>query len=75
MKLLKSIKFQTLWIKKFGRNKKCLDNSEKINKEFSIKNTNRAVGTRLSHQHTKYGYERLNKIFNFEFQGISRSIL
>ena len=28
---------------------KSLDNSEKIEKEFFIKNTNRAVGTRISH--------------------------
>ncbi len=40
----------------------CLDNSEKIQKEFIIKNTNRAVGTRISHNlYKKYGYEKLDE--------------
>ena len=43
---------------------KCLDNSEKLEKEFIIKNTNRAVGTRISHHlYKKYGYEKLNDNF------------
>ena len=43
---------------------KCLDNSQKLEKEFIIKNTNRAVGTRISHHlYKKYGYEKLNDNF------------
>ncbi len=43
---------------------KNLDNSEKIEKEFIIKNTNRAVGTRISHHlYKKYGYDKLNHNF------------
>ena len=39
-----------------------LDNSENIEKEFFIKNTNRAVGTRISHHlYKKFGYEKLNR--------------
>ena len=50
---------------------KSLDNSEKIEKEFLIKNTNRAVGTRISHYlYKKYGYEKLNDNFlNLNFKG------
>ena len=50
---------------------KSLDNSEKINKEFIIKNTNRAVGTRISHYlYKKYGYEKLNENFlTLNFKG------
>ena len=41
---------------------KSLDNSKKIEKEYVIKNTNRAVGTRISHHlYKKYGYEKLNE--------------
>ena len=48
-----------------------LNNSEKINKEFIIKNTNRAVGTRISHQLFKrYGYENLEENFlTLNFKG------
>ena len=43
---------------------KSLDNSEKIDKEFLIKNTNRAVGTRISHHlYKKYGYDKLEENF------------
>jgi glutamate synthase (NADPH/NADH) large chain len=43
---------------------KSLDSSEKIEKEYIIKNTNRAVGTRISHHlYKKYGYEKLNENF------------
>jgi glutamate synthase (NADPH/NADH) large chain len=50
---------------------KSLDNSEKINKEFVIKNTNRAVGTRISHHlYNKYGYEKLDENFlTLNFKG------
>ena len=50
---------------------KSLDNSEKIEKEFIIKNTNRAVGTRISHYlYKKYGYEKLNDNFlTLNFKG------
>ena len=50
---------------------KILDNSEKIKKEFVIKNTNRAVGTRISHQlFKKYGYEKLDEDFlTLNFKG------
>ncbi len=50
---------------------KSLDNSEKIEKEFVIKNTNRAVGTRISHYlFKKYGYEKLEDNFlNLNFKG------
>ena len=41
-----------------------LNKSEKIDKEYLIKNTNRAVGTRISHHlFLKYGYEKLNENF------------
>jgi glutamate synthase (NADPH/NADH) large chain len=41
-----------------------LDNSLKVEKEFNIKNTNRAVGTRISHHlYKKYGYEKLDDNF------------
>ena len=41
-----------------------LDKSEKIDKEYPIKNTNRAVGTRISHHlFMKYGYEKINENF------------
>ena len=47
-----------------------LNNLKKIEKEFFIKNTNRAVGTRISHHlYKKYGYEKLNEnylILNFK---------
>jgi glutamate synthase (NADPH/NADH) large chain len=48
-----------------------LDNSEKIEKEFLIKNTNRAVGTRISHHlYVKYGYEKLEENFlELKFKG------
>jgi len=50
---------------------KSLDNSEKIEKEFFIKNTNRAVGTRISHHlYKKYGYEKLEENFlTLNFKG------
>ncbi len=50
---------------------KSLDNSEKIEKEFLIKNTNRAVGTRISHYlYKKYGYEKLDINFlTLNFKG------
>ena len=50
---------------------KSLDNSEKIDKEFIIKNTNRAVGTRISHHlYKKYGYEKLEDNFlTLNFKG------
>ena len=50
---------------------KSLDNSEKIEKEYIIKNTNRAVGTRISHYlYKKYGYEKLNDNFlTLNFKG------
>ena len=50
---------------------KCLDNSEIIDKEFLIKNTNRAVGTRISyHLYKKYGYEKLDENFlTLNFKG------
>ena len=41
-----------------------LNNSEKFEKEIVIKNTNRAVGTRISHHlYKKYGYEKLDENF------------
>ena len=47
-----------------------LDNSQKIEKEFLIKNTNRAVGTRISHHlYKKYGHNKLKEnslILNFK---------
>jgi glutamate synthase (NADPH/NADH) large chain len=48
-----------------------LDKSKKINKEYLIKNTNRAVGTRISHHlFMKYGYEKLNENFlELNFKG------
>merc|ERR1711991_857479 len=50
---------------------KSLDKSEKIEKEFIIKNTNRAVGTRISHYlYKKYGYEKLDENFlTLNFKG------
>ncbi len=50
---------------------KALDKSEKIKKEFFIKNTNRAVGTRISHHlYKKYGYEKLKDSFlTLKFKG------
>ena len=50
---------------------KSLDKSKKIEKEFLIKNTNRAVGTRISHHlYMKYGYEKLNENFlELNFKG------
>ena len=50
---------------------KSLNNSEKIEKEFIIQNTNRAVGTRISHLlYKKYGYEKLNENFlTLNFKG------
>jgi glutamate synthase (NADPH/NADH) large chain len=50
---------------------KSLSNSEKMEKEFIIKNTNRAVGTRISHHlYKKYGYERLEENFlTLNFKG------
>ena len=50
---------------------KSLDNSEKIEKEFTIQNTNRAVGTRISHNlYKKYGYEKLEENFlTLNFKG------
>ena len=48
-----------------------LDNSGKIDNEFLIKNTNRAVGTRISHHlYKKYGYEKLEENFlTLNFKG------
>jgi len=48
-----------------------LDNSQKVEKEFIIKNTNRAVGTRISHNlYSKYGYEKLeNNFLTLNFKG------
>jgi len=48
-----------------------LDKSEEIEKEFLIKNTNRAVGTRISHHlYKKYGYEKLDDNFlTLNFKG------
>ena len=48
-----------------------LDNSERVEKEFIIKNTNRAVGTRISHHiYKKFGYEKLNDDFlTLNFKG------
>ncbi len=48
-----------------------LDNSQKVEKEFIIKNTNRAVGTRISHNlYNKYGYEKLeNNFLTLNFKG------
>ena len=50
---------------------KSLDNSEKMQKEFIIKNTNRAVGTRISHHlYKKFGYEKLaDNFLNLNFRG------
>jgi len=42
----------------------CLNNSENFEKEITIKNTNRAVGTRISHHlYKKFGYEKLDENF------------
>ena len=50
---------------------KAIDNLEKIEKEFLIKNTDRAVGTRISHYlYKKYGYEKLEENFlSLNFKG------
>ena len=50
---------------------KSLDNSKEIEKEFIIQNTNRAVGTRISHHlYKKYGYEKLDEAFlTLNFKG------
>ena len=50
---------------------KKLDQSEKISEEFEIKNTNRAVGTRISyHLYEKYGNEKLdNNFLTLNFRG------
>jgi glutamate synthase (NADPH/NADH) large chain len=50
---------------------KKLDQSEKISEEFEIKNTNRAVGTRISyHLYKKYGNEKLeNNFLTLNFKG------
>jgi len=50
---------------------KSLDNSEKIEKEFIIQNTNRAVGTRISHNlYKKFGHEKLDENFlTLNFKG------
>tara|TARA_B100001057_G_scaffold290232_1_gene290298 strand:- start:649 stop:1587 length:939 start_codon:yes stop_codon:yes gene_type:complete len=50
---------------------KSLDNFKKVEKEFIIKNTNRAVGTRISHHlFKKYGYEKLEENFlTLNFKG------
>jgi glutamate synthase (NADPH/NADH) large chain len=50
---------------------KSLNKSEKIDKEFIIENTNRAVGTRISHHlYKKYGYGKLNENFlTLNFKG------
>ncbi len=50
---------------------KSLNDSVKIEKEFIVKNTNRAVGTRISHQlYKKYGYEKLDENFlTLKFKG------
>tara|TARA_B100001121_G_scaffold14910_1_gene12048 strand:+ start:794 stop:5296 length:4503 start_codon:yes stop_codon:yes gene_type:complete len=48
---------------------KSLDESKKIDKEYHIKNTDRAVGTRISHHlYKKFGYEKLEEnslVLNF----------
>jgi len=48
-----------------------IDNSEKIEKEFLIKNTNRAVGARISYQlHNRYGNNKLEDGFlSLNFKG------
>ena len=50
---------------------KSLDDSDKLKKEFAIKNTNRAVGTRISHNlYKKFGYQKLNENFlTLNFKG------
>jgi glutamate synthase (NADPH/NADH) large chain len=50
---------------------KSLDNLQEVHKEFLIKNTNRAVGTRISHHlYMKYGYEKLEENFlKLSFKG------
>ena len=50
---------------------KALDSSKKLEKEYIIKNTNRAVGTRISHHlYKKYGYEKLDENFlELNFKG------
>jgi glutamate synthase (NADPH/NADH) large chain len=48
-----------------------LDQSKKIDKKYIIKNTNRAVGTRISHHlYKKFGYEKLEDNFlSLTFKG------
>jgi glutamate synthase (NADPH/NADH) large chain len=50
---------------------KSLEKSEKFERELIIKNTNRAVGTRISHYlYKKYGYEKLDENFlTLNFKG------
>ena len=50
---------------------KSLDKFEKFDEEITIKNTNRAVGTRISHYlYKKYGYEKLDDNFlTLNFKG------
>ena len=50
---------------------KKLDNKEDVNQLFTIKNTNRAVGTRISHHlYNKFGYEKLDEEFlTLNFKG------
>ena len=64
--------FQILSIKRYGRLlKKKIDNKEKIDEIFKIKNTHRAVGTRISYNiYKKFGYEKLeNDFLNLNFVG------
>ena len=58
---------QTIW----PEIERSLDRSEIIEKEFIIKNTNRAVGTRISHHlYKKYGYKKLEENFlTLNFKG------
>ena len=50
---------------------KKLDNKEDVDQLFTIKNTNRAVGTRISHHlYNKFGYEKLDEEFlTLNFKG------
>ena len=50
---------------------KKLDAKEKVDQVFTIKNTNRAVGTRISHHlYSKFGYENLDEEFlTLNFKG------
>ncbi len=56
---------------------KALDNSEKIEKEYLIKNTHRAVGTRISHYLLKkYGFNKLDENFlTLKFRGSAGQFL